>query len=830
MTALALKELRSFFSTLLGYLVVVIFMVLQGLVMWVFPGEWNALDSGQASLETLFVWAPWILMLIVPAITMRSFAEEFRSGTMELLLTKPITPFGIVFAKYVGSLGVLICALLPTLSFIPVIGILGQPEWNLDMGAVRGGYAGLLLVGAAYTAIGIAVSSLSKNPLTSFLLTLTLLVFGFIGFSALASFDALGKLDYAFEQVGMNAHYQSLSRGLLTLNDSVYFIFIIALSLWIARFMMMRSHVDKQLANGVEFAIGVAIASVLFWGCTLLPVQWDVTDEKRFTLTEATHELIESLEDEVFVTCYLSGEYPAQWKRLERAIRHQLEDFASLSNGKIRFQFVDVYEIDDRQTIGQNEEKLVEQGLGYSRIAFQENGAQAFKTIWPAALVSFRNNTVPVQFFKSEIPEPTDAMIQGSINSLEYELTSAIRKLLQSERPRIAIIEGHGELEEAEMADFTMQLEEDYDVFRVQIDGQLNILSERIDGIARRVNRFDLAIVAKPDSAFDPKDQVILDQFIMNGGKVIWMIDPIALDLDSLAMNQMTMGVTNPLDIYDQLFQYGVRFNRNLVIDLQCAPILMGAGPMGNQENWQLFNWYFAPVAIPQGTAHPITTNLDPVKFDFASRLDTVGVGGLLKKTVLLATSEMSREYKAPVRVSSNVVELTPAYFTQNPLPQQPLAVLVEGTFESAFKNRLPDALKNDVDFAFQEQSVPTAQLMIGDGDVVRNQVKNGPNGPMILPLGYDRQAGRVVYDNKEFLRNAVSYLLNDQASISVRSRTIALRPLNAERVRRERLAWQMVAMAIPLILVGMLGLTFTSMRKRKHGRPWITVNNQPNE
>jgi len=200
--------------------------------------------------------------------------------------------------------------------------------------------------------------------------------------------------------------------------------------------------------------------------------------------------------------------------------------------------------------------------------------------------------------------------------------------------------------------------------------------------------------------------------------------------------------------------------------------------------------------------------------------LDTVNVGGSLSKSVLLSTSEMSREYKAPVRVSSNVVELTPAYFTQNTLPRQPLAVLVEGTFESAFKNRLPTVLMEDMDFAFQEQSIPTAQLMIGDGDIARNQVKQGPNGPMILPLGYDRQAGRVVYDNKEFLRNAVSYMLNDQASISVRSRAIALRPLNAERVRRERLAWQMVAMAIPLILVGVLGWVFTSFRKRKYARP----------
>ena len=181
----------------------------------------------------------------------------------------------------------------------------------------------------------------------------------------------------------------------------------------------------------------------------------------------------------------------------------------------------------------------------------------------------------------------------------------------------------------------------------------------------------------------------------------------------------------------------------------------------------------------------------------------------------------MAREYKAPVRVSSNIVELEPAYFSQNSLPNQPLAVLLEGEFESAFQHRLPDTLKNDPDFAFQTTSVPTAQIMIGDGDIIRNQVKEGPNGPMILPLGYDRNARRVIYDNKEFLRNAVSYLLDESASISVRSRTIVLRPLNAEKLRNERLGWQVTAMGLPIVLVALIGWVFTWRRKNRFAKPF---------
>lgn len=818
MKALIRKELQIFFSTLMGYVVVCAFLLLTGVFLWVFPGEWNVLDQGQANLDALFIWTPWVFLFLIPAITMRSFSEEKASGTMELLLTKPISEIQIVFAKYLGALLVFILALVPTLLFLPVIGWLGQPQWNFDSGAIAGSYLGLVLLGSAFTALGVLASALATNALVSFLLTVVALVLGFIGFSALASFDWLGDWELSFIQLGMQSHYQSISRGLIDGRDVAYFLFIDFLFLWLARLAIVWKRSVRR-TEVVKWALGTAIASMVYFIALTLPVQLDFTSDKRFTMTSASVDLLENLDDEIFITCYLSGDYPANWKRLERAVRHQLQDFANASNGNVRFQFVDIYEIDDRQTIGQNEEKLVEQGLQFTRIAFQENGLQAFKTVWPAAILTYRGKKEIIQFFKSAVPEPTDAMIQGSINAIEYELTSGIRKLIRSEPPRIAIIEGHGELSEADMADLTMGLDFDYSVLRVEIDGQLNILSELLEGTKRRTNRFDLAIIAKPNSAFDPKDQVILDQFIMNGGRVLWLVDPMLVNRDSLTLNQMTMAVSNELNVSDQLYQYGVRFNRNLIVDAQCAPVVMDAGPNGDQRNMQVFNWYFAPIAIPQGINHPITTNLDPIHFDFVSSIDTVDSGGLLKKTVLLTSSEMSREYKSPVRVSSSIVELTPDYFTQNNEPNQAFAVLVEGTFQSAFTNRLPSTLVSDPEFAFVSQSLPTAQIFVADGDIARNKVKNGPNGPMILPLGYDRYAGRVVYDNKEFLRNAISYLLNESSAISVRSRTIALRPMNRERMRKERLGWQSFALGLPIGITLLFGLLFITLRRRRFAK-----------
>ena len=390
-------------------------------------------------------------------------------------------------------------------------------------------------------------------------------------------------------------------------------------------------------------------------------------------------------------------------------------------------------------------------------------------------------------------------MIQGSINTLEFNLSSGIKRSTSFEPKGIAILEGHGELEDLAMADLVSTLEEDHLVARVKLDGRLNVLSEKLDGMRYRVNRYDLLIVAKPDSSFSDKDKVILDQFVMNGGRVLWMVDPVLTDLDSLRNAQETFGVENDLRLYDQLFDYGVRLNRNLIIDPQCAPIMLDAGPMGNQRNMQLFNWYFAPLAMPLGTGHPITNNLDPIHFDFVSSMDLVNTQEEVQSTVLLTSSERAKTYRVPVRISSGIVDLDPGYFAEGNTPNEAFAVLLEGSFRSHFAQSLPAILRDDPDFAFRAQGAPSAMVVISDGDVAKNKFRSDGK---ILPLGYDRYARRVVYDNKEFLMNAINYLLQEDALISVRSRSIALRPLDEERIRQERQGWQFVAVGMPLLVV----------------------------
>lgn len=820
MKALILKEIRSFFSSLTGYVVISAFLLLMGLFLWVFPGPWNILSSGVASMDPFFTLAPWVMLFLVPAITMRSFAEERRNGTLELLLTRPLLEGQVIFAKYLGALALITLALIPTLGFVYILGELGSPQWNLDLGAIWGSYIGLLLLSSSIAAIGLFLSAATTQPLVAFLSAMLLSTIGYIGFTALGDFALLGNWDYYFVGIGFEAHYRSLSKGLVDTRDVAYFIFIDVLFLQLARFVLAleRGRLGRE---GLRLIMVMAISSVLLFASTIAHTSFDLTAEKRHTLTEGSILMLDELDEsskDVVITCYLTGDFPAAWKRLENAVKEKLEEFAGASNNRLRFKFVDIYSTDDRRTRGQNEDKLIELGLSFTRIGYESGGGKTFRNVWPSALISCGGREVAVQFFKSETPQPTDAMIQGSINAIEYELASSLRRVLVDEVPNIVFIEGHGELSEMEIADFTTSLAADYTIERTKLEGRLNILSEKLDGLKYRKNRFDLAIVAAPSEEFSSKDRLILDQFLMGGGRILWMLDPMVTDLDSLRVNAGTMATPNELGLSHQLFDYGIRLNRNLVIDPQCAPIALDAGPKGNQRNMQLFSWYFAPLSIAQGISHPITTNLDPIHFDFVSSIDTVTTDADISKTILLSSSARARTYLAPVRISSAIVDLTPEYFNTNNTPFAPFAVLLEGEFKSHFTDILPDTLRRDADFAFRSEGLPSAMVVIGDGDIAKNKTINTAEGWQIYPLGYDRYASRVVYDNKEFLLNTVNHLLDEKSMISIRSRTISLRSLDDDKITGSRLGYQAIALGIPILIVLLFGFIILKLRTRKYG------------
>jgi ABC-2 type transport system permease protein len=565
----------------------------------------------------------------------------------------------------------------------------------------------------------------------------------------------------------------------------------------------------------IQAILILGIAAVVVFLSSFAYTKFDLTEEKRHTLTDATEVTLENLEDVVFVKVYLEGDFPAKYKRLERAVREKLDEFHDVSDGNVQYEFIDPYESDDRKTISDTEQLLYDRGLSFTMLYSEGQGVQEAFKIWPGALLTYKGEETAVQFLKSQNPDPTNEMINASVNNIEYELTSAISRVKRKEQPRVAFIEGHGELPEPEVEDFSRTLEEFYAVRRTKIDGDINALTKKVDGMPNRILNYEAIIIAKPDSLFSDKDKLIIDQYIMNGGSVMWLVDPIHADMDSLRQKMNFLGTTNETRLEDQLFHYGARLNRDIVIDRSCAMIALDGGPKGNMRNVQLYDWFYSPLVIPPDTAHPIVNNLDPVKMTFASSMDTVNASPHIRKIPLLTSSYYSRTMKAPVRVSTNIVGINPN-FSENNNPHQLMGVLMEGNFTSNFSNRLPDTLLNDPEIAFRDSSKFARMVVISDGDVIRNGVKRTREGLMIQPLGYDEYAKRVIYDNSEFLMNCLNHMLNDESLIAVRSRSIELRNLDQEQIIAEKTMWQTINMALPILLVVLFGIVQFVIRKRR--------------
>jgi ABC-2 type transport system permease protein len=562
----------------------------------------------------------------------------------------------------------------------------------------------------------------------------------------------------------------------------------------------------------IKLTVGVlvAVAMVVLSGFAFQ--RFDLTEEKRHTLSPATVTLMSELKDVVFIKVYLKGDYPAEYKRLERAIQERLDEMKAYAGDNLQYEFINPSESESQVSRNETYEYLQEAGLQYTNITFKEKDQVTEKIIFPGALVTYQDKTMPLQLLKSNERVADPNMIINSVNNLEYEFAQIIRRITSSRIPSIAFIEGHGELSRMETSDAENILSENYNVERVTIDGQLNALSDPIDETgSNRVNKYDLLIIASPQREIGDADKFHIDQFIMRGGKVMWFLDPIDANLDSLRNTQQTMGRAREFNVEDLLFNYGVRLNKSLMIDRSCAPIAITTGMKGNQPQMELFPWYFKPIFIPRGS-HPIVSNIEPVVGEFVSSLDLIDRPDI-KKTVLLSTSENTRMMRAPVRINLNIVNINPD-FKEKRISHQNVAVLLEGTFESPLFNLISPKF-TEAGFKPRKTSLPTSVFVAADGDLIKNRVS--ADGLNYFPLGFDRYAKDIVYGNREFLLNTVNHMLDDEALISVRSRSIKLRKMNDEKVIHEGGMLKAANVGLPVLLMIILGLILNLVRKSRY-------------
>lgn len=544
--------------------------------------------------------------------------------------------------------------------------------------------------------------------------------------------------------------------------------------------------------------------------------RFDLTSEKRYSISEPTKKLIKNLDDVVFFKIYLEGEFPSGFKRLRDEIKEMLDEFRAYSNGNIEYEFVNPSADPSQKERDKVYKNLYEKGLRPTDLEVKAEDGISNKIIWPGAVVRYKQNEIPIQLLKSSTGASPEVMLNQSIESLEYELAAAMKQLSTGKSGNIAFIEGHGELDQFHTADLTRTLEDYYNVSRVNIDGNVMSLTERYGSDSTRVfvkNKFDLLIIAKPDSAFSEKDKYLIDQHLMYGGKLLWLIDQVNADLDSLNQknNYLSMAIAKNLNLDDQLFRYGVRINRDLVQDLQAAPIPIVTGAIGNQVKTDLFPWYFYPLFLQQGN-HPIVKGLDAIKGQFVNSIDLVG-NSAVSKTVLLKTSKYTKLVKAPTRISLGMVRFEPQQDQFN-LRNVPTAVLLEGKFESVYKNRLTDQMTKNQVLKYKESSDSTKMIVIADGDMISNYVKESTKE--YYALGYDRFT-KQLYANKDFIMNSINYLIDDSGLMITNSKTLTIRLLDKEKIKSQEIIWQAINILGPILLIVILGLIIFIFRKYKY-------------
>lgn len=529
----------------------------------------------------------------------------------------------------------------------------------------------------------------------------------------------------------------------------------------------------------------------------------DLTEDKRFTLSEPTLKMIENLDAEVYVNVLLAGEFNAGFKRLQRSVTEMLDDFKSQS-GYITYSYTNPGEgsVDD---INARRTELANEGIVPTNLRIKTTEGTEEKFIYPYAKISYKGRTEVVDLLDEEaVGANSEAQLNTSISQLEYKFANALLKLQTGAKEVVAFTVGHGELTERERADLVRSLRAYYEV------GTFNL-----DSAAVVPQDVKTLIIAKPKAPFNDRDLFLLDQYVMNGGSILWLIDPLNVELDSLRNQNSYVARDYPLNVNDMLFKYGARVNPDLVLDLQCSKIPMVIDQKGKID---VFPWYYFPIVVPNSD-HPLVRNLDGINLFFPASIDTIKTKTNVKKTVLLTTSDNSKVQPNVTRLNFEILRYGDEIASSFDKKQVPVAVLLEGVFPSYFENRVTQEMQaglEQINQKFLSQSVPTRMVVVADGDVARNFLNPKTGSP--LALGFN-PIDRFTYSNKDFLINAVEYLRDDSGLIAARGREVKLRLLATQKAQDEETFWMLLNIGGPLVLLGIFGLVYSWLRKRKYAR-----------
>lgn len=796
MKALVFKELKSVFCSSFGAFFSLAFLLIIGGLLWFFSGKYNLVDSGYADLSGFFVLSPILLLVLIPALTMRSFSEERKGKTLDILMTRPVSIFHIYLSKYLSVVIFISITLLPTCVYVYSLSQLANPVGNIDLNAIFASYFSLLLLVMVFVSIGLFGSALSKNQVVALITSVILSVFVYYGFDLLSGLFLTGKMQAAVSSLGLLHHYELMQKGVIRFKDLFVVVNYLVLFVILALVVLSGSKLRVLVRGGVLFAI-------LNVGLYFIPnYRIDFTSDKRYTLSDYTINLLKGTKNEIplNINVYLSGDLNYGFQRLQDATVNLLNDYNRYVNSNLEIRQTNIYQ--SESSASEIYEAMAQRGMpGIILNEIDREGKASKKIIYPYAQISNGKDTLVVPLLKNIAGYTVEENINASIESLEFEFTDAIRLLSQEASKSIAFIEGHNEISRTYVYDAEEALSKYYTVNRGQIGNEINIL-----------DNFDAVIIAGPLSKYSETDKYILDQYIMSGGKVLWLIDGAFYSHQDLAQLGHSASMKNDVNLDDMLFSYGVRINSNLIQDNQCVStyLMSDAG----SQSASVVPSYFQPLLIPSQD-FPITKNIRDVKAGFASSIDIVNNSTNVTKHILLTTSANTHLVKVPDAIDFDIAKIqnNKDYFD---LQFVPVAVSLEGVFTSVFQNRMmPDSIKAD-SYKTKNISERTKMIVVSSSDIITNEIQGHGQSSQVLPMGYDR-VSQQQFGNRDFIVNAVNWLTGDDGLMQLRTKQQKLYILNKKEAYKKRNQYAILNIAFPVFFIALVMGSISLYRKRKY-------------
>lgn len=693
----------------------------------------------------------------------------------------------------------MLLALVPTLIYVVSVWVMSVN--GLDTGEVVGGYLGMVLLLSAFVSVGVFASSLTSNQLVAFLLSAILSFFSFYGFDLLSSLFSDGSIRNYISEWGMSAHYRSMMRGVIDSRDVIYFLCIVVLFLFLSERILNRLKSKKLYPKGL-------IIPIILLAVLLIQSRWfariDITEGQRYSLSPQSRELISALDKPLEVILYLNGTLNPAFDRLRSASVDMLEELSLYSRRGILLKQINPSAATDEKERQNNYLRMDARGMrGLSVNEHDREGKLSSKVLFPWMELVYDGDTIPVELLKRSTDLSPQEVLNVSMGDLEYGLTDGIRLLTMKEPSRIAFIEGHGEWTEPYVYEATEVLGRYYDIDRGIISGS-----------PEELYPYKVLIIASPQNSFSEADKFVLDQYLMNGGSLLFFIDGTRILQDEFDLTGESATLKKEINLDDLFFNYGVRINPVTVQDMNCTPIRVASSQAGAKDAYTIVPWYFSPLLQPSAT-HPVSRNISPLKSEQVSTLSFVGVADSLHKTVLITTSANAHVLPVPEKVSLRYIEMPadPAYFNESSLP---VAALVEGSFSSAFRNRLlPEGAQEPISGRMR-QGKPARLLVAASASLIKNDWKGQGGESEPLPLGFEPVTGEQL-GNADFLVNAVNYLAGNEQWLGLRARNYKLRLLNKQAVTTDWLKWQILNVVTPLLLLFAFVGGYAYYRKKRY-------------